>query len=124
MFVINGDKSIHLTRGDIANIVVTAKLKDGTTFTFAEGDIVRFKVTKKGDYSTIILQKDVTIEEATSNAMISLTREDTKIGEIINKPVDYWYEVEINPETKPQTIIGHDPNGAKIFRLYPEGSDS
>jgi len=46
-----------------------------------------------------------------------------KIGDVINKPTDYWYEIEINPETKPQTIIGYDENGEKILKLYPEGSD-
>ena len=54
---------------------------------------------------------------------INLTKEDTKIAEIINKPVDYWYEIEMNPDTEPQTIIGYDEDGEKIFRLYPEGSE-
>ena len=54
-------------------------------------------------------------------ALISLNKEDTTIGDIINTPIDYWYEVQLNPETNPQTIIGYDENGAKIFRLYPEG---
>ena len=48
---------------------------------------------------------------------------ETKFGEVINKPVDYWYEVELNPETKPQTIIGYDEDGAKVFKLFPEGRD-
>lgn len=37
--------------------------------------------------------------------------------------MDYWYEVELNPETEAQTIIGYDEDGPKIFRLYPEGDD-
>jgi hypothetical protein len=50
-----------------------------------------------------------------------LSKEDTKIGKKVNKPVDYWYEVELNPDTYPQTIVGYDEDGAKIFKLYPEG---
>lgn len=43
---------------------------------------------------------------------------------MVNKPTDFWYEVELNPDTAPQTIIGYDKEtGAKIFRLYPEGGD-
>ena len=54
---------------------------------------------------------------------IYLTEEDTKIGEVISKPKDYWYEVELNPDEEPQTIIGYDEDGAKIFKLFPEGDD-
>lgn len=123
MFEITADKTIHLTRGDIANISVSAVLQDDVPYTFSINDIVRFKIVEKKDYSNVIFQKDVSIEEETTSITISLTKDDTKIGEIINKPVDYWYEVEVNPDTQPQTIIGYDQNGAKIFRLYPEGRD-
>ena len=52
-----------------------------------------------------------------------MTGEDTKIGQVINKPIDYWYEIELNPEINPQTVIGYDNDGAKIFKLFPEGAD-
>lgn len=124
MFVILKDKTICLTRGDVANVNVTANLQDGQTYTFTPGDVIRFKVFKKRDCNSVELQKDVLVEAATETVTVSLTKEDTKIGDIINKPVDYWYEVEMNPDTEPQTIIGYDEQGEKIFRLYPEGSDS
>jgi hypothetical protein len=54
---------------------------------------------------------------------IFLGEEDTKIGEVISKPKDYWYEVELNPFDHPQTIIGYDEDGAKVFKLFPEGDD-
>ena len=54
---------------------------------------------------------------------IALEGYETKFGEVINKPKQYWYEVELNPETSPQTIIGYDEEGAKLFTIYPEGSD-
>ena len=81
------------------------------------------KVYKSKDCGCVELKKDVTVENAGTEVLISLQSEDTKIGEVINKPADYWYEVEVNPETAPQTIIGYDEEGAKVFRLYPEGSD-
>ena len=36
MFVINEDKSIYLTRGDIANIEVTAMKPEGANYVFKE----------------------------------------------------------------------------------------
>ena len=40
MFEILKDKTICLTRGDIANIVVSASLQDGQTYTFQNGEFV------------------------------------------------------------------------------------
>lgn len=121
MFVILSDKTICLTRGDIANLVVNAKLQDGKPYTFKVGDVVRFCVYKRRDCNCVVLQKDVDVLDAAEEVTIHLTSEETTIGEVINKPADYWYEVVVNPETNPQTIIGYDEDGEKIFRLYPEG---
>ena len=52
-----------------------------------------------------------------------LSSEETKIGNVISKPVVYWYEIEINPDSAPITIIGYDNDGAKELILYPEGVD-
>lgn len=123
MFKINDDKSIHLTRGDMANITVSAKLKDGTLYTFQPGDVVRIKVFKRRDCGCVEIQKDTLVEEETTEVNLHLEGTDTKIGGIISKPASYWYEVEINPDTAPQTIIGYDDEGEKLFVLYPEGSD-
>ena len=63
------------------------------------------------------------IEEKTTSVNISLVSEDTKnICSYINSPTEYWYEVELNPETAPQTIIGYDKTPA-VFKLLPEGAD-
>ncbi len=124
MFVIKNDKSIHLTRGDIASVIVSANTQDGEEYTFQTGDVVRLKVVARNDYSTTVLEKSVSVESPGTSVTISLTNDDTTIGDVINKPVDYWYEIELNPETQPQTIIGHDESGARIFRLYPEGKES
>lgn len=122
MFKINEDNSIHLTRGDIANITVSANL-DGQPYTFKEGEVVRFKVMKRKDCNEVCLSKDVYVTKESETVDIFLEKDDTKIGDVISKPSTYWYEVELNPNTKPQTIIGYDEEGEKLFVLYPEGSD-
>jgi hypothetical protein len=124
MFKIDTDKTIHITRGDIGSILISAKNNDGTDYTFQEGDVVRFKVFKSKDCGCVELEKDVEVLYEGTNVNVSLQSDETKIGDVINKPTDYWYEVEVNPETAPQTIVGYDEEGAKIFRLYPEGSDN
>jgi hypothetical protein len=130
MFRINPiTKQIDLTRGDVANIRINAKNSDGTDYIFKAGDVVRFKVFKKKDCHGVELQKDTPVTEEGTTVDISLTSEDTKIGEVINKDMAYWYEVELNPETRPQTIIGYEIHPEtnkpweKIFLLLPEGSD-
>ena len=123
MFVINEDKSIYLTRGDIASIEVTAKYPDNNNYTFQVGDVVRIKVYEKKGCDCVVLKKAVTVEAETETVRISLDAEETRIGEVINKPKDYWYEIELNPDTAPQTIIGYDEDGAKVFRLFPEGRE-
>lgn len=123
MFKINEDKSIYLTRGDIANITVTASDKDGNPHRFADGDIIRFKVFKRRDCGCVELQKDVVVYGSVREVTVFLDGNDTKIGDVISKPTNYWYEVELNPDTAPQTIIGYDEDGEKLFRLFPEGSE-
>jgi hypothetical protein len=103
---------------------VTAKTSDGNPYTFQKGDVVRFKVFKRRDCGCVELQKDTVVEEEATEVTVFLSTDDTKIGEVISKPTIYWYEVEMNPNTKPQTIIGYDEEGEKLFVLYPEGSDT
>lgn len=122
MFKVNEDKSIYLTRGD--HIQLTLMASDGDdAYTFRQGDLVRFKVFEKKNCENVVLQKDFRVESDTTEVVITLEEEDTKIGEEISKPKDYWYEVEVNPDIQPTTIIGYDEDGAKIFKLFPEGGD-
>lgn len=124
MFKIDStSKQISLTRGDVASIEVKANNEDGSAYEFKAGDVVRIKVFERKDCGCVVLQKDVLVEEANTSAMINLTSEDTKIGEIINKPTKYWYEIELNPDTYCQTIVCYDEDGEKVFMLYPEGDD-
>lgn len=122
MFRIDDDMTIHITRGDIAAFIVTAE-DDGIPYIFRPGDVVQIKVAEKKNEENVVLQKAFNVTEETEVVEVFLTGEDTKIGAVISKPTDYWYEVELNPFTNPQTIIGYDEDGAKIFKLYPEGAD-
>lgn len=122
IYVNKEDKSISLTRGDTVAFSVTAEI-GGVDYTFQKGDLVRLTVTEKKKCGAIVLAKDLTVSEESASVIMQLESEETKIGEVISKPVDYWYEIELNPLTHPQTIIGYDEDGPKIFRLYPEGAE-
>ena len=122
MFKVNEDLSIYVTRGDIVTLSVTAE-DNGEAYVFQPGDLVRIKVFGKKDCETVVLQKDFPITSASEEVEIFLDERDTKIGGVISKPVDYWYEVELNPLSAPQTIIGYGEDGPAVFRLFPEGRD-
>ena len=124
MYLVNDDLSIYVTRGDSLCLNVTATQDDsGEPYEFQPGDIVRFKVYGKRDAESIYLQKDFPVVAKTDSVGVLLTEEDTKFGDVISKPTDYWYEIELNPYTNPQTLVGYDEDGAKIFKLFPEGKD-
>ena len=122
MFKVNEDKSIYVTRGDYCEIPVAAVI-NGEVSKFKSGDVLRFKATKKKDCNTVVIQRDYLVDTETDAITFHLTGDDTRIGAVISKPTDYWYEVELNPDTDPQTIIGYDEDGAKVLRLFPEGAD-
>lgn len=123
MFQINEDNSIYVTRGDVVAFLVMAE-SNGTAYIFQPNDIVRISVYAKKNAENVVLRKDFVVSEETEKVSILLTENDTRIGEVISKPTDYWYEIELNPLTNPQTIIGYDDDGAKIFKLFPEGDNS
>lgn len=123
MYKINEeDKSIYVTRGDVVLMDVAASFND-KPYTFMPGDLVRIKVYKKKKVTDVVLVKDFPVTTATQKVQIYLSGNETKFDEPINKPTTYWYEVVLNEETEPQTIIGYDPEeGAKLFILLPEGA--
>lgn len=123
MFQLNDDLSIYVTRGDAVYLTIKAK-NNGEDYTFRAGEVLRIKVFGKKNCENVVLEKDFPVTSDTTAVDIILEKEDTKFGEVISKPTDYWYEVELNPDTDtPQTIIGYDEGGAKLFKLYPEGAD-
>jgi hypothetical protein len=118
MVVLNDDKSIYITRGDAVTFPISY-----AGHTFQPGEVVRFKVYGKKDAKNVVLQKDFPVTEECTEVEISLTSADTKIGEVISKPTDYWYEVELNPFDQADTFIGYGVDGAAVFKLFPEGDD-
>ena len=123
MFTINDDLSIYATRGDTVFFTVMAE-ENGASYYFEAGDVLRMKIYQKKNAKNVVMEKDFPVTARTDRFAILLTEEDTKIGDVISKATDYWYEIELNPFTNPQTIIGYDEDGAKVFRLFPEGKDS
>lgn len=122
MFQVNDDNSIYVTRGDMVYLKITCN-KDGKPYTFQPGEVIRFNVCAKKNCDDVVLQKDFPVTAVTQGVDIVLDGEDTKIGGVISKPTDYWYEVVLNPLDNPQTIIGYDEEGTRVFRLYPEAND-
>ena len=121
MFVINDDKSIYATRGDIVFLSVSAT-DNGEKYIFKPGDVVKINVFGKKNTKDVVLEDAITVAAETEEVEIFLNGKQTKFGEPISKPKDYWYEIVLNPETNPQTIVGYDEEGPKIFRIYPEGN--
>lgn len=122
MFKIDDDMTINVTRGDCGTIDVSATV-DGAVYVFLPGDILRLKVFEKKNCENVVLKKDFGIDVNATTVTLTLTGKDTKIGGMINKPTNYWYEIELNPETNPQTIVGYDDEGPKLFCLHPEGNE-
>lgn len=112
--------TIKVNRGDVLNLILTLENEDGTQYTFHNGDTIVFSIYEKNciDKKSVFL-KEINITEDLQSVDISLTNQDTKIGNLINRPIEYWYEIELNNQF---TVIGYDDDGAKIFKLYPEGS--
>lgn len=123
MLKIDSEKKIHLTRGDSGTIVITAQNNNGSDHEFQIGDVIRLKVMEKKDVTNVVLTKDITVTEASTSIDMGLNSEETRIGEYINSPVTYWYEIELNPDTNSTTIIGYDEDGAKELVLYPESGE-
>lgn len=126
MAIIDEKFNIENNRGSMLSLnIKTTNRTDGTPYTFQKDDVVRFKIMEKNKCENVILQKDVIVGEASEIVPLTITSEEMRIGDIINKPVEYWYEVELNPDTSSAvTILGYTKaGGARILTLTPEGGD-
>lgn len=108
-------KTIKITRGDRITLELTNKIGN-----FKVGDKIKFSIVEKNHYENVVFQKIYTVTEESSVFYLTLTGQDTKIGEIISRDKTYWYEVEYNGDT---TLIGKDDDGHKEFILRPEAAD-
>lgn len=112
MFKIDSDKNIEVTRGDSLTIKLTNK--NGN---FNIGDKLKLSIVEKKNYNNVILQKEYKVLEKSNSVFLELTSEETRIGDVISKKQEFWYEIEYNGN---QTLIGYDEDGAKKFTIYPE----
>ena len=122
MFIIDEDgTTLKVTRGQSGTITFGALTPEGEPYTFQVGDVLRLNVTKVNKENSVVMSVDTIIEQETSEATISITSFDSKIGTVINKPTDYWYDIELNPDSAiAQMLLGYYDEGPKIFKLYPE----
>lgn len=115
MFKITGT-TIEVTRGN--KMVVDFSIKD---YIFKPNDVIRLSICESGDYENVLLRKDIVVPSESEVVPINLSAEETKFGDFISEEREYWYEIELNPDTiNTETPIGHDKSGAKLFILYPE----
>lgn len=118
-------KQIQINRGDSTTLAIKAKDSNGDPYTFSVGEKVKLSITEKKNEGNVVFEKTVIVDTEGTTVNIPLSSEDTKIGEIISKPVTYWYEVSVlTLNNEIQTIIGYDDTGAKEFILNPEAGDS
>lgn len=118
--------NIEVTRGDFLPLKVSTKdAKTGQPYVFHVGEVLRFTITERKECGEVLLEKYVTVTEEGETVPIIIPADDMKIGELINKPTIYWFEVELNPDTpETQTIIGYTTaQGPKTITLMPESGD-
>lgn len=125
MYEIIEKRNIDITRGNVLPLGIEALNKDNTKYIFKIGDILRFKIMQAKNVKNIYFEKDFKVIEESTVMDITITAEEMKIGELSNKPIIYWYEIELNPDTdSTQTIIGYTKEeGPAILTLLPEGGD-
>lgn len=108
-------KVITVNRGDRGTIELINRKGN-----FQVGDKIKFSIVEEKNYNNLVFQKTFTVIEESPSFFLTLTKQDTKIGEIISDKVTYWYEIEYNGDT---TLIGFDKKKAKKFILFPEAPD-
>lgn len=120
MLVIDNDQTIHINRGD--KLLVEFSIKNGDEdYTFKGSDTIKFSIyNKKGFNQNPVVQKIFEATDGETIIDIEISGNEMKIADYINKPVEYWYEIELNND---DTVVGYDQDGAKILMLYPEGMD-
>ena len=124
MLTIHNERDIEVTRGDgFPLTIINDNPIDGTPQPFVVGDKLRLKVMERKNCDNIVLEMDFEVTEETDEFDIWIPSSKTKIGEIISRPVEYWYEIELNPDTeRANTIMGYTKKlGAPLFILTPEG---
>lgn len=121
----NDNFDIEINRGTMLPLLISSKNSDGSSYVFQKDDVVRFNIMEKGKCNNVVVQKEITVTEPSESVSLVLSSEDMTFGDVISKPVDYWYEILLNPNTpNTQVILGYTKNNkARILTLLPTGGD-
>ena len=84
MITINNDKTIGITRGDVASFTLKVKQSDDTYYQFKTTDTLYFTVKKSYADSNYIIRKTITFNSPTETATISFNANDTNKNGIID----------------------------------------
>ena len=77
MFTIDADKTIHITRGDIAVIEIGSVTPDKETHIFQPGDVIRLRVYVRKNHDNVVLMKEVIVDSESPTVDIYLEKSDT-----------------------------------------------
>lgn len=118
MLKVDNEQTIHINRGD--RLVLEYSIdNDGSDYIFQKDDYIIFSIyEKKGLDKPPIIHEKITPIVGNTTVDIDISSDKMKIGEIVNKEKEYWYEIQLNNEN---TTNGFDEDGAKKIILYPEG---
>lgn len=113
--IIDENLTIHINRGD--QLELTLIDNDNP---FIAGDKFKFSIMKANDSTTVLLQKEYTVESNTNSFDIIVPSEEMRLGDPIKTGTKtYWYEIEHNGI---YTVIGYDQQGPKQLIMYPEAA--
>ena len=123
--IVDANMNITTVWGDWLPLTFNPTDKDGNPYKFQEGDVIRFKILKKKDCNCVELQKDFEPVAGSTSIDIDLLASEMEIGDIISKPVEYWYEMLLNPDTEYEiTLVGYkNVAGARTLTLMPKGGE-
>ena len=108
---------IHINRGNRLLFDYTID-NNGSDYVFEEDDIVTFSVYRKLEMDDEpVVNKNFTPEVGTTMVSIDIPNEEMRIGEPINQPEEYWYQIRLNEDV----VSGYNSSGPKKLILYPEG---
>ena len=108
---------IHINRGNRLLFDYTID-NDGSDYVFEEDDIVTFSVYRKLEMNDEpVINKNFAPEVGTTMVSIDIPNEEMRIGEPINQPEEYWYQIRLNEDV----VSGYNSSGPRKLVLYPEG---
>ena len=108
---------IHINRGNRLLFDYTID-SNGSDYVFEEDDIVTFSVYRKLEMDDEpVVNKNFVPEVGTTMVSIDIPNEEMRIGEPINQPEEYWYQIRLNEDV----VSGYNSSGPKKLILYPEG---